>query len=108
MNEFVAIVPSVAATVLYLILFLVGVAWGLGAGFGDTLFAATKVTSKAPVDERTGSVTLRVVGTKNVPARPLLERTASLFEPELTKAEGRVPEKVVEITRTLLVQRRPA
>ena len=29
-----------------------------------------------------------------------------LFEPELPKSEGRVPEKVVEITRRLLVQRR--
>lgn len=73
---------------------------------GDTLFSASKVVAKEPVDERTGEVTLRVVGTKNVPARVLLGRGASLFEPELPKADGRVPEKVVEITRRLLVRRR--
>lgn len=73
---------------------------------GDTLFSASKVLEKKPVDARTGEVTLRVVGTKNVPARLLLGRGASLFEPELPKTEGRVPEKVVEITRRLLVQRR--
>lgn len=73
---------------------------------GDTLFSASRVIAKAPLDERTGEVTLRVVGTKNVPARVLLGRGASLFEPELPKTEGRVPEKVVEITRRLLVRRR--
>ncbi len=73
---------------------------------GDTLFSASQVLAKEPVDERTGEVTLRVVGTKNVPARVLLARGASLFEPELPKTDGRVPEKVVEITRRLLVQRR--
>jgi 2-methylfumaryl-CoA hydratase len=75
---------------------------------GDTLFSATKVLAKEAVDERTGAVTLRVVGTKNVPARVLLGRGASLFDPELPKTEGRVPEKVVEITRTILVRRRTA
>ena len=50
---------------------------------------------------------LRVVGLKNTPARVLLERGADLFTPELGKTAGRVPEKVVEITRTLLVCRRP-
>jgi 2-methylfumaryl-CoA hydratase len=75
---------------------------------GDTLFAATKVLAKEPVDERTGSVTLRVIGTKNTPARTLLAKGAPLFEPELPKTEGRVPEKVVEITRRLLVLRRRA
>lgn len=75
---------------------------------GDTLFAATKVLAKEVMDERSGAVTLRVVGTKNVPARVLLGRGADLFEPELPKTEGRVPEKVVEITRTVLVRRRAA
>jgi 2-methylfumaryl-CoA hydratase len=75
---------------------------------GDTLFAASKVLAKEPVDERTGAVTLRVVGTKNTPARTLLAKGATLFEPELPKTEGRVPEKVVELSRRLLVQRRRA
>lgn len=73
---------------------------------GDTLFSTTKVLSKEAVDARTGTVTLRVVGTKNVPPRTLLARGASLFEPELPKTEGRVSEKVFEVTRTLLVRRR--
>ena len=73
---------------------------------GDTLFAATKVLSKEAIDARTGTVTLMVVGTKNAPPRALLARGASLFDAELPKTEGRVPEKVLEITRTLLVRRR--
>lgn len=75
---------------------------------GDTLFSASKVLAKEPFDDRTGVVTLRVVGTKNTPPRPLLAKGATLFEPELPKTEGRVAEKVVEITRRLLVQRRRA
>jgi 2-methylfumaryl-CoA hydratase len=73
---------------------------------GDTLYAATKVLAKEPRGPTTGSVTLRVVGLKNTPARPLLERERDLFAPELGKTAGKVPEKVVEITRTLLVRRR--
>lgn len=73
---------------------------------GDTLFAATKVLSKEDVNEKTGALTLRVVGTKNTPPRALLAKGANLFDPELPKTEGRVPEKVVEITRTVLVQRK--
>jgi len=72
---------------------------------GDTLFAASKVLEKEVVDAQTGLLTLRVVGCKNVPTRALLSRGASLFEPELPKTEGRVPEKVVEITRKVLVRR---
>ena len=74
---------------------------------GDTLFAASKVLAKEAVDERAGSVTLRVVGTRNTPASALLARGASLFEPELPKTEGRVPDKVLEITRRVLLLRRP-
>jgi 2-methylfumaryl-CoA hydratase len=73
---------------------------------GDTLFAATKVLAKEAVDERTGAVTLRVVGTKNATPRALLARGADLFAAELPKTEGRVPEKVAEITRSVLVLRR--
>lgn len=73
---------------------------------GDTLFAASKVLAKEERGPRMGSVTLRVVGLKNAQARPLIERGADLFTPELGKAEGKVKEKVVEITRTLLVRRR--
>jgi 2-methylfumaryl-CoA hydratase len=75
---------------------------------GDTLYAASKVLAKEPRGPNAGSVTLRVVGLKNTPARPLLDRGMDLFTPELGKTEGKVNEKVVEITRTLLVRRRPA
>lgn len=74
---------------------------------GDTLFAASRVVAKEARGPHAGAVTLRVVGLKNTPARPLLERGADLFTPELGKTTGKVTEKVVEITRTLLVRRRP-
>ncbi len=73
---------------------------------GDTLYAVSKVLAREPLGPHAGSVTLRVVGLKNTPARPLLDRGMDLFSPELGKTEGKVAEKVVEITRTLLVRRR--
>lgn len=74
---------------------------------GDTLFAATKVLAKEPRDGAVGELTLRIVGLKNAHARGLLDRGLDLFTPELGKPSGKVTEKVVEITRTLLVRRRP-
>ncbi len=74
---------------------------------GDTLYAVSKVLAKEPRGPQAGSLTLRIVGLKNTPARPLLDRGLDLFTPELGKTEGKVAEKVVEITRTLLVRRRP-
>jgi 2-methylfumaryl-CoA hydratase len=73
---------------------------------GDTLYAASKVLAVTPRDRTAGVVTLRVVGLKNTPARALVEAGADLFTPELGKTAGKVPEKAVEITRTLLVRRR--
>ena len=73
---------------------------------GDTLFAATQVLAKEIVSPDAGSVTLRIVGLKNTPALPLLERGDDLFTPELGKTSDKVKEKVVEITRTLLIRRR--
>ena len=73
---------------------------------GDTLYAASKVIAKEPRGPHAGAVTLRIVGLKNTPARPLLDRGLDLFAPELGKTAGKVPEKVVEITRTLLIRRR--
>jgi 2-methylfumaryl-CoA hydratase len=75
---------------------------------GDTLFAATKVLAREARGPHAGSVTLRIVGLKNAHPRALLDRGADLFTPELGKTEGKVTEKVVEITRTLLVRRRGA
>lgn len=73
---------------------------------GDTLYAASQVIALDPRGPTAGAVTLRVVGVKNVPARALVEAGADLFTPELGKTTGKVPEKAVEITRTLLVRRR--
>ncbi len=75
----------------------------------DTLFSASKVIAKEPYNAHAGLITLRVIGIKNTPSRILLGASptsaAQLFEPELPKTSGRAPEKVVEITRRLLVQR---
>jgi len=73
---------------------------------GDTLFAASQVLAKEPRGPHAGAVTLRIVGVKNAQPRGLLEAGADLFSAELGKTEGKVKEKVVEITRTLLVRRR--
>lgn len=75
---------------------------------GDTLFAASKVLSKQELGEELGLVTFRVVGLKNVPAKTVLEHKgdADVFTPELGKTDAKVKEKVVEITRTLLMRRR--
>jgi 2-methylfumaryl-CoA hydratase len=73
---------------------------------GDTLFGVTQVESKEPHGPRAGAVTLRIVGVKNTHPRALLEAGADLFTPELGKTEGKVKEKVVEFTRTLLLWRR--
>ncbi len=73
---------------------------------GDTLYAASSVLEKADRGPDAGLVTLRIVGVKNTPARALLERGEDLFTPELGKSSGRVVEKAVEITRTLLVRKR--
>lgn len=75
---------------------------------GDTLYATSKVVDVHEHDERTGMVTFRIVGTRNVDGGTLLDRGADLFTPELEKeAAARVPEKVVELSRTVLMRRRP-
>jgi 2-methylfumaryl-CoA hydratase len=73
---------------------------------GDTLYAASLVLAKEDRGPHTGLVTLRIVGVKNTPARVLIERGDDLFTPERGKSSGRVVEKAVEITRTLLVRKR--
>jgi 2-methylfumaryl-CoA hydratase len=74
---------------------------------GDTLYAASKVIAKEDLSPAAGSVTFRVVGLKNVPSRALADRPG-LFDPELGKTANQVPEKAVEVTRTLLVRKREA
>jgi 2-methylfumaryl-CoA hydratase len=73
---------------------------------GDTLHAASRVIGKEDGPEGTGIVTLRVVGTKQeLPAK--LFDSGALFTPELEKTERKISQKVVEITRKLLVLKRP-
>lgn len=68
---------------------------------GDTLYAASKVL--AVEGDR---VTFRLVGIKNRTSHSaLVEYGDSLFDEEL-KREHKIKEKVVEITRTLLIPRR--
>lgn len=73
---------------------------------GDTLFAATKVLAKESVSDHAGEVTLRIIGLRNTSAAPLLAAGDDLFTPELGRTDHRVKEKVVEITRRLLLRRR--
>jgi 2-methylfumaryl-CoA hydratase len=69
---------------------------------GDTLYAASKVVA---VDG--DKVTFRLVGVKNrTSASAYAEYGDALFAEELAKKDGRIKEKVVEITRTLLVRRK--
>lgn len=66
---------------------------------GDTLYAAAKVVDAGP-DVRT----VRLVATKNVAPAAILGRGDDLFAPENDKpAPARIPEKVFEGTRSLLV-----
>jgi acyl dehydratase len=76
---------------------------------GDTLYATSKVLAKKDHDEHTGEVTFRLVGTKNVPGAKLLADGKDLFTAELEKKDpaAKVKEKCVEITRTVLMRKKP-
>ena len=75
---------------------------------GDTLYATTKIIGKEDAGPNAGVLTLRIVGTKNRTGEDLFLN--GLFTPEMAKAKGKIAEKVVEITRRLLVLKlsRPA
>ena len=96
------------------------VAWDLGYDHGahpsgvvagDTLFAASKVLAKTVHDAQSSAVTFRLVGTKNVPPKTLLDagRGQDLFTAELGKTDDarKVKEKVFEIDRTVLMLNQP-
>lgn len=77
-----------------------------GVVAGDTLYAASKVLTTKAVDAHWGEVTFRLVATKNALPADIVATGKDLFAAELGKADdARVAEKVVEITRTLLVAR---
>ena len=74
---------------------------------GDTIYAATEVLSRKELNAHMGLVTLRVVGVKNRRPGDLLAEGRDLFAPERDKkGDERVLEKVVELTREVLVRRR--
>jgi 2-methylfumaryl-CoA hydratase len=74
---------------------------------GDTLYAASKVLEVKPLGAG-GEVTFRLVGVKNkTSAQAFAEHGDALFSEELPKKENKIKEKVVEITRTIYVRRRP-
>jgi 2-methylfumaryl-CoA hydratase len=74
---------------------------------GDTLYAASKVLAVKDHDAHSGEVTFRLVGVKNkTSAAAYAEYGDALFAEELSKREGKIKDKVVEITRTLLVRKR--
>lgn len=79
-----------------------------GVVAGDTLYAASKVLSAEDRGDGTGEVTFRLVGVKNRRPDELIEDGADLFEPELKKDKAdRVDGKVFEITRTVLMLKKP-
>jgi 2-methylfumaryl-CoA hydratase len=73
---------------------------------GDTLYATSKLIAKRDAGEGAGELTLRVIGTKNRSGAELANEP-DFFRPELGKSEHKLADKVVEITRKLLVRKRP-
>src|SRR5258708_3478736 len=79
-----------------------------GVVSGDTLYAASRVLRREDLTSDYGSVTLKLVGTKNVKPATLLERGADLFTDEQSKAgPDKLRDKVFEIERTVLMRKRP-
>ena len=78
-----------------------------GVVAGDTLYAASKIVAVDDVDAAHARVKMRLVGVKNARPADLLAAGADLFAPELSKKDGKLKEKVVEIDRTVLVRKRP-
>lgn len=80
-----------------------------GVVAGDTLYAASKVLAKKDRGDGTGEVTFRLVGVKNTRPEKVLDDGLDLFAPELGKKDddAKVKDKVFEITRTVLMSKRP-
>lgn len=75
---------------------------------GDTIYTASQIISAKATGPYAGEVKVRTVGVKNVHPEVLVARHEQFFVPERDKKEAshKVPEKVVEITRDVLVRRR--
>jgi 2-methylfumaryl-CoA hydratase len=79
-----------------------------GVVAGDTVYAASEVQETREVSDVAGEVTFRLVGTKNARPEHLIEDGHDLFTAELEKSKGsKVEAKVFEVTRTVLMLRRP-
>jgi 2-methylfumaryl-CoA hydratase len=75
---------------------------------GDTIYAASKVLKKKIISDEAGEVTFRLVGVKNNRPENLMESGHDLFTAEREKEkENRTPSKVFEITRRVLMLRKP-
>jgi 2-methylfumaryl-CoA hydratase len=74
----------------------------------DTIYAASKIIGTNQTSRYTGELKVRTVGVKNVHPEQLLEAGRDLFTAERAKTDkaDRVPEKVVEITRDVMIRRR--
>ncbi len=78
-----------------------------GVAAGDTIYAASKVLGVRALGGGVGEVTSRLVGLRNLHPETLGDPDA-LFLPERDKPKDRrIPQKVFEITRRLLVLARP-
>jgi len=74
---------------------------------GDTLYALSKVLETNDLGNGSGEVKLRLVGVKNKTAAAAhAEHGDALFTDELSKKDGKIKDKVVEVTRTLLIRKR--
>ena len=80
---------------------------------GDTVFALSRVLAKedVPGSKAAGIVTFQLIGVKNVTAAQALERFgADLFLKENDKRKAgkeKIPEKIFEIERRLLIRKAP-
>lgn len=93
------------------------VLWELGLDAGahpapvlahDTLYSASRIVGLNQTSRYTGEMKVRTVGVKNVHPGQLLADGKDLFGAERGKEkEDRVEEKVVEITRDVMIRRNP-
>ena len=75
---------------------------------GDTLYAVSRVLDIADGPEGSGMLTLQLIGVKNMTGTTAVNQYgADLFEKETGKdRNGRIPHKIFEIERRLLVKKR--
>jgi 2-methylfumaryl-CoA hydratase len=74
---------------------------------GDTLYGLSKVLEVKDLGNGVGEVKFRLVGVKNkTSAAAHAEYGDALFTEELSKKDGKIKDKVVEVTRTLLIRKR--